>query len=184
MKMALATTLHHRAQRVEVPGEVEEQVPHIGLRAQRTPPPGTRPAALRERGLKLVVERAARPCSSGVPPLQALGGDCSLDDVAVQFLVAQALLESEQKALAVKEEEEKLKAVLASKEQRLLVEVMSFARSPDRTSRLSPVEAVAASWCEAKTALMKREKRKKKKGGEVSLAPVWVPVLLLFMTSF
>ena len=39
----------------------------------------------------------------------------------------------------------------------------SFALSWDRTSRLSPVEAVAASWCDAKAALMKREKRKKKK---------------------
>ena len=80
--------------------EVEEQVPHVGLRAQKTPPPGTRPAALSESGLQLVVEHAARPCPSCVPPL---GGDCSLDDVAEQFLVAQALLESEQKALAVKE---------------------------------------------------------------------------------
>ena len=70
----------------------------VGLRPQKTPPLGTRPAALRELGLQLVVEHAARPRSSGVPP---------------QFLVAQALLESEQKALAVKEEEE-LKAVLAS----------------------------------------------------------------------
>ena len=46
--------------------------------------------------------------------------------------------------------------MLVSKEQLLLVEVMSFARSQDRISRLLPVEAVAASWCEAKTALMKR----------------------------
>ena len=86
-------------------------------------PPGTQPAALREPGLQLVVEHAACPCSSGVPPLPALGGDCSLDVVAVQFLVAQTLLEREQKALAVKEEEE-LKAVLARREQRLLVETV------------------------------------------------------------
>ena len=111
------------------------------------------------------MEHAARSCSSGIPPLPALGGDCSLDDVAVQFLVAQTLLEREQKALVLKVEEEELEAVLASKEQRLIVEIQRFARSWDRTSRLSPVEAVAvaATWCEAKTALMKREKRKKKK---------------------
>ena len=35
-------------------------------------PPGTQPAALREPGLQLVVEHAACPCSSGVPPLPAL----------------------------------------------------------------------------------------------------------------
>ena len=110
-----------------MPREVEEQVPRVGLRARRTPPPGMRPA-LREPGLQLVVEHVPRPCSSSVPPFPALGGGCSLDDVAVQFLVAEALLESEQKALAVKEEE-KLKAVLASNKQRLMVEVKSFARS-------------------------------------------------------
>ena len=86
---------------------MEEHETYVGLRAQKTPPPGTRPAALR---LQLVVEHPARPCSSGVPPRPALGGGCSLDDVAVQVLVAQALLESEQKVLAVKEEEEELKA--------------------------------------------------------------------------
>ena len=48
------------------------------------------------------------------------------------------------------EEEEELEAVLASKEQRLIVEAKSFARSWDGTSRLSPVGAVAVSWCEAK----------------------------------
>ena len=65
------------------------------------------------------------------------------------------LLEREQKALAVKEEEEVLVADLASKEQRLLDAVVSLARSWDRSSPLSHVEAVAASWCVAKRALVK-----------------------------
>ena len=169
---------------------MEEQVPHVGLRAQRTPPPGTRPAALREPGLQLVVEHAARPCCSGPPPLPALGGDCSLTTSLCSSSL-HTLLEREQKALALKEEEE-LEAALASKEQRLMVEIQRFARTWDRTSRLSPVEAVAATWCEAKTALMQREKRKKKKkkkkkkkeeeDEEVTLAPVWVPGQLLLMT--
>ena len=81
-----------------------------------------------------------------MPPLPALGGDFSLDDVAVQFLVAQTLLEREQKALALKEEEE-LVADLARREQLLFEEVKRFAHSWDRTSRLSPVVAFAASWC-------------------------------------
>ena len=156
VKLALATALHHSAQRVEVPREVEEHEAYVGPRAQKTPPPGTQPAALREPGLQLVVEHAACPCSSGVPPLPALGGDCSLDDVAVQFLVAQTLLEREQKALAVKEEEEELVADLASKEQRLLDAVKSLARSWDRSTPLTHVEAVAATWCGAKNALAKR----------------------------
>ena len=115
MRLALATALHHSAQRVEAPREVEEHETPVGLRAQQTPPRGTQPAALREPGLQVVVVHAARPCSSGVPPLPALGGDCSLDDVAVQFLVAHALLEKEQKALALEEEEE-LVAELARRE--------------------------------------------------------------------
>ena len=103
MRLALASALHHSAQRVEVPREEVVHDAHEALRGQKTPLPGTQPAVLREPGLQLVVEHAACPCSSGVPPLPALGGDCSLDDVAVQFLVAQTLLEREQKALAVKE---------------------------------------------------------------------------------
>ena len=48
VKLALATALHHSAQRVEVPREVEEYATHVGPRAQKTPPPGMRPASLAE----------------------------------------------------------------------------------------------------------------------------------------
>ena len=47
VKMALATALHS-AQRVEVPREVEEHETYVGPRAQKTPPPGMRPASLAE----------------------------------------------------------------------------------------------------------------------------------------
>ena len=157
VRMELAAALHHSAQRVEARREVEEPETHVGLRTQKTPPPGTQPACLREPGLQLVVEHAACPCSSGVPPLPGLSGDCSLDDVAVQFLVAQTLLEREQKALAVKEEEEELVADLASKEQRLLVETERFARSWVRNSPLSPPRSRYCIVVRAKTALAKRE---------------------------
>ena len=56
----------------------------------------------------------------------------------------------------MKEEEEELVADLASKEQRLLVETERFARSWVRNSPLSPVEAAAAWWFMAKTALAER----------------------------
>ena len=48
VRMELAAALHHSAQRVEVTREVEEQVLHAGPRAQKTPPPGMRPASLAE----------------------------------------------------------------------------------------------------------------------------------------
>ena len=74
----------------------------------------------------------------------------------MQFLVAQTLLEREQKPLAVKEEEEELVADLASKEQQLLDAVKSLARSWDRSFPLSHVEAVAATWFWAKTDLARK----------------------------
>ena len=46
--MELATALHHSAQRVEVPREGEVREQHYGLRAQKRPLPGTRPAPLLE----------------------------------------------------------------------------------------------------------------------------------------
>ena len=73
----------------------------------------------------------------------------------MQFLVAQTLLEREQMALALKEEEEVLVADLASTEQQLLVETEMFVRSWVRNSPLSLVEAAAASWCGTKRALAK-----------------------------
>ena len=87
VRMELAAALHHSAQRVEAPREVEEHETNVGPRAQMPPPPGTRPAALREPGLQLVVEHAARPCSSWFPSLSspALGGDCSLDSATVSL---------------------------------------------------------------------------------------------------
>ena len=46
VKLELATALHHSAQRVEVPREVEEYATFVGPRAQKTPPPGMRPDRL------------------------------------------------------------------------------------------------------------------------------------------
>ena len=53
VRTALAAATHHSAQQNAAPRgpktgtrarEVEEQVPHVGLRAQKTPPPGERPS--------------------------------------------------------------------------------------------------------------------------------------------
>ena len=48
VKLELATALHHSAQRLEGPREVEEYATYVGPRAQKTPPPGKRPASLAE----------------------------------------------------------------------------------------------------------------------------------------
>ena len=60
VKMALATALHHSAQRVEVLREVEEHEAYVGPRAPKTPPPRTRPAVPQgpqERILQRIVEQ-------------------------------------------------------------------------------------------------------------------------------
>ena len=46
VKLALATALHHSAQRVEAPREVEEYATFVGPRAQKISPPGMRPDRL------------------------------------------------------------------------------------------------------------------------------------------
>ena len=48
VRMELAAALHHSAQRVEVPSEVEEYATYVGPRALKTPPPGMGPASLAE----------------------------------------------------------------------------------------------------------------------------------------
>ena len=48
VRMELAAGLHHSAQRVEVPKEVEEYATFVGPQTQKTPQPGMRPASLAE----------------------------------------------------------------------------------------------------------------------------------------
>ena len=62
----------------------------------------------------------------------------------------------------------------------MLVEMERFARSWDRTSPI--FEAVAASWAEDKTDLMKREKRKKKRRRRTRRTR-WRPSGFLFCCS-
>ena len=83
------------------------------------------------RGPKEELERAACPRSEA--PLLSpvvMVQEAAHDDATIAFLLSQTLL-AEKEA----KEEEELVADLASKEQRLLVGVKSFARSWDRSSK-------------------------------------------------
>ena len=93
----------------------------------------------------------------GAPSMASPSAE-AIDKSTLSFLLAFNLARVKEE-----QEEKELVAVLASKEQRLMVEMERFVRSWERTSRLSPVEAVAASWFHTKTAVLKREKRKTKK---------------------
>ena len=62
--MTLAEMTHHTSPRGPKMARVGEEVvhdAHEALRGQKTPPPGTQPAALREPGLQLVSEHAGCP---------------------------------------------------------------------------------------------------------------------------
>ena len=126
VRMALAAALHHSAgpkEKVEMQqngaprgqktaaraGEVEEQVTHAGIRAQKTPPPRVRPGILAEPGPQRS-DRSRRRFSGdclptlGLPVLTGALGE-QVDSSALRFLTASAL-EAERKL----EEEEKKKA--------------------------------------------------------------------------
>ena len=111
VRMDLADALHHSAgpkEKVEMQqngaprgqkttaraGEEVEYEKHVGLRAQKTPPPGERPGILPEPGPQWS-DRTVRRSSGETPllvaaSLEAAAAD-SVDAAALSFLTAQAL---------------------------------------------------------------------------------------------
>ena len=97
--MALAEATHHAAPRRQKPVSairgVEEQVTHVGLRAQKTPPPRERPGILPEP-LAQRSDRSRRHFSAdGLPQLAmpSLAGAVgeAVDAAALAFLLSQSL---------------------------------------------------------------------------------------------
>ena len=73
VRMELAAALHHSAQRVEVPREVEEYATYVGPRALKIPPPGMRPASLAEpQGAQERVQRRTMEHVVGFVPVVPL----------------------------------------------------------------------------------------------------------------
>ena len=102
--MALAEATHHAAPRRQTPvsaiREVEEQVSHVGLRAQKTPPPGERPGILTEP-LPQRSDRSRRHFSGdGLPqlamPSLASAASEAADSATLAFLLSQTLAAKEQ----------------------------------------------------------------------------------------
>ena len=96
VKLALATALHHSAQRVEVQRDEEEHAVYVGPRAQMAPPPGTRPAPLVEVAVPQGFwPGAPRQPGSGAPSLSPpVLADTTADGVdagALAFLTRQAV---------------------------------------------------------------------------------------------
>ena len=146
---ALATARHPSAgpevvtRREGQPEEVEVEQ-HDGLRAQTTPPPGTRPGVPLDPGPPVVgavtVGYVAAPGPLLAPPVLA-GGD-GLDEWTLAFLRQQTLLAREKEEAEAVEVAElaKLEAKLAAAEERLLAALQGGTgkRGPGSLLRLGP----------------------------------------------
>ena len=165
--MALAAASHHSAQQDGAPRslrtatrarEGEVRVMHVGLRAQKRPLPGTRPEPLEGVSEPQVVDAvtsyvAAPGPSSLVPRLAA---NDALDNAALKFLVARALLDRrEQEEERSKKEEEVKKQMKVWLEQRTAEGRRELERSLDSGS--------------ASSKRKKKKKRRKKKTPRGSL---------------
>ena len=108
VRMALVAASHHSAQQNAAPRgpktgararEVEEQVTHVGLRAQKTPPPGERPGILPEP-LPQRSDRSRRRFSGdglaqlAMPSLAGAAGE-AVDAAALAFLISQSVAAKE-----------------------------------------------------------------------------------------
>ena len=164
--MALSAALHHsRGVGPEVheaprgpktDRAVEEEVREVNdaLEGQKRPPPGVRPAPLSEvAGPQAAV--TVGYVAAGVPllgaPSMASPSAEAIDESTLSFLLAENLARVKEK-----EEVEELVADLDRKEQKLLEEIERFRASFKRGDRGSRVEAAAAWWFMAKTALAER----------------------------
>ena len=139
--MALAGATHHAAPRRQKPvsaiREVEEQVSHVGLREQKTPPPGERPGILPEP-LPQRSDRSRRHFSGdglpqlAMPSLVGAAGE-AVDAAALAFLLSQSLAAKEHEDQKKRQERAK-EAVKAWKVRRKRV------RDEFDTPTLTPLE--------------------------------------------
>ena len=165
---ALAAATHHSAPRSGWPEQhnaprgpttasaMEEEVREVydALEGQKRPPPGKRPAPLSEvAGPHAAV--TVGYVAAGVPlldaPSMASPSADAIDESTLSFLLAENLARVKEK-----EEVEELVADLAWREQKLLEELERHRASFKRGDRGSRVEAAAAWWFMAKTALAER----------------------------
>ena len=174
MKMALARALHHSAQPagpvVEEPEEEVEFEEHAGLRAQNTPPPGSRPGVLTDPGPSWVEAVTVGYVAAGAPSLVVapVAAHDGLDDATVQFLLQQSLLARAQEEEEAREREEvelleeKVKEKVKEKERRIVEEIDRL-RSLGENDR-SPLLFRTCGWYVARRNLLaKKEKMKRKR---------------------
>ena len=165
--LELATALHHSAQRpktvVEVPRVVEAHETNNALWRQKEPPQGARPGILAEPGPQRSVRGLRHSSGDCLPTLSTAGASGeAVDFSALSFLTAQAL-EAKRKEEQPEEEEE----VLSLEEE----------EDPGGWFRAAHDAGRAYHWHHSSP----RPGWQFPSGA--SVAKVWVPVQLLFMTS-
>ena len=170
MRLALATALHHSAQQVDGPGEVEEHEMDFGPRAQEAPPPGMRPAPPLEAAEPQLAEAARAYRAAGVsslePPCLADATAEGVDSSALAFLASRALLDRQEEEEARREEDAiaDLEDKVAGQYRRLvgMIEALrgSGGRAADRTTVL---ERAIIGWYMNSEELRKRKGKRKKK---------------------
>ena len=150
VRMVLATVTHHsfqvgtahdglRAQKtVTSTREVEERVPHAGLRAQTAPPPGVRPGLPLEPGPQRS-DRTVRHSSGdslpqlAMPSLAGAAGE-AVDSATLAFLLSQSLAAKEHEEQKKREEEaRKAHAEWRRRRKKLKAEFLALLDLPSRT---------------------------------------------------
>ena len=169
VKMALARALHHSAQPggpvVEEPEEEVEFEEHAGLRAQNTPPPGSRPGVLKDPGPPWVEAVTVGYVAAGAPSLvvASVAAHDGLDDATVQFLLQQSLLAvaAEEEEAREREEVKVLQEKVKEKERRIVEEIDRL-RGLGENDR-SPLLTRTCAWYVARRDLLAKLEKKKRK---------------------
>ena len=132
---ALASARHHSAapgvvSRHEAQQHEVEQDTYDGLRAQNTPPAGSRPGVLQDPGPPWVEAVTVGYVAAGAPSLVVapVAAHDELDTAFVQYLLQQSLLaRAEEEEAREQEEDKRREEAVVTRMQRLEAEVMKYA---------------------------------------------------------
>ena len=151
---------------MEEPEEEVEFEEHAGLRAQNTPPPGSRPGVLKDPGPPWVEAVTVGYVAAGAPSLvvASVAAHDGLDDATVQFLLQQSLLAvaAEEEEAREREEVKVLQEKVKEKERRIVEEIDRL-RGLGENDRSPLLTRTCAGYVARRDLLAKMEKKKRKR---------------------
>ena len=182
--MALAEYTHHasRGQTRARAREEVENVARVGLRAQKSPPPGERPGCLVDPGPQRSDRTVRRSAGDGLPtpglPVLAGASGEAVDAFTLSFLTAKALEDTRKEEVARKEAQKEAKrrkkqdAVDAAMvEFRTLLLLPKERETPETQRRLDELHQLLYSPSSSSGARRKRKKRRKRRTPRTSSLP-------------